>query len=73
MPGGGKNDETCWQILTVETAVGARHEREILRQRHLEVLAAVDLQAMMIRIQGLVNEIEQDPSRFVYRQPQPVE
>ena len=36
-------------------------------------LAAVDLQAMMIRIQGLVNEIEQDPSRFVYRQPQPVE
>jgi uncharacterized protein YoxC len=35
--------------------------------------AASDLQAMMIRIQGLLNEIEQDPSRFVYRQPQPVE
>jgi phospholipid/cholesterol/gamma-HCH transport system substrate-binding protein len=34
---------------------------------------AGDLQAMMIRIQGLLNEIEQDPSRFLYRQPQPVE
>lgn len=36
-------------------------------------LAAVDLQAMMIRIQSLLNGLEQDPSRFVYRQPQPVE
>jgi phospholipid/cholesterol/gamma-HCH transport system substrate-binding protein len=35
--------------------------------------AAGDLQAMMVRIQGLLNEIDQDPSRFLYRQPQPVE
>ena len=36
-------------------------------------LAAVDLQAMMVRVQGLINEIEQDPSRFLYRQPDPKE
>jgi phospholipid/cholesterol/gamma-HCH transport system substrate-binding protein len=35
--------------------------------------AAGDLQAMMVRVQGLLTEIEQDPSRFVYRQPQPLE
>jgi phospholipid/cholesterol/gamma-HCH transport system substrate-binding protein len=35
--------------------------------------AAGDLQVMMVRIQALLNEIEQDPSRFLYRQPQPVE
>jgi phospholipid/cholesterol/gamma-HCH transport system substrate-binding protein len=35
--------------------------------------AALDIRAMMVRIQSLLNEIEQDPSRFVYRQPQPVE
>lgn len=35
--------------------------------------AAGDLQAMMVRIQGLLGEIEQDPSRFLYRQPQPTE
>jgi phospholipid/cholesterol/gamma-HCH transport system substrate-binding protein len=34
---------------------------------------ASDIQAMMIRLQGLLAQIEQDPSRFVYQQPQPVE
>lgn len=36
-------------------------------------LAATDLRATMIRLQGLLGEVEQDPSRFVYRQPSPVE
>ncbi len=35
--------------------------------------ATLDIRAMMVRIQSLLNEIEQDPSRFVYRQPQPTE
>jgi phospholipid/cholesterol/gamma-HCH transport system substrate-binding protein len=35
--------------------------------------AAIDLRSTMLRLQGLVGEIEQDPSRFVYRQPLPVE
>ena len=35
--------------------------------------AAVDIRAMMVRIQSLLGEIEQDPSRFVYRQPLPTE
>ncbi|MEQ1608843.1 MAG: MlaD family protein [Hyphomonadaceae bacterium] len=34
---------------------------------------ASDIQSMMIRLQGLLAQIEQDPSRFVYQQPQPVE
>jgi phospholipid/cholesterol/gamma-HCH transport system substrate-binding protein len=36
-------------------------------------LAATDLRSLMIRLQGLAGELEQDPSRFVYRQPQPTE
>jgi phospholipid/cholesterol/gamma-HCH transport system substrate-binding protein len=35
--------------------------------------ASTDIRAMMVRIQGLLAEIEQDPSRFVYRQPLPTE
>ncbi len=35
--------------------------------------ASMDIRAMMVRIQSLLNEIEQDPSRFVYRQPLPTE
>jgi phospholipid/cholesterol/gamma-HCH transport system substrate-binding protein len=35
--------------------------------------AASDIQTMMLRLQGLLAQIEQDPSRFVYQQPQPVE
>jgi len=35
--------------------------------------AALDIRSMMVRVQSLLEEIEQDPSRFVYRQPQPVE
>ena len=35
--------------------------------------AAVDLSTLMVRLQGLAGEIEQDPSRFVYRKPEPTE
>ena len=35
--------------------------------------AASDIQTMMLRLQGLLAQIEQDPSRFVYQQPPPVE
>ncbi len=35
--------------------------------------AATDIQSMMTRLQSLLAQIEQDPSRFVYQQPQPVE
>ena len=43
--------------------------------RTFEQLSATagDLSALMIRLQAVLGEIEQDPSRFVYRQPQPVE
>ncbi len=34
---------------------------------------ASDFQAVMARVQSLLAQIEQDPSRFVYQQPQPVE
>jgi len=34
---------------------------------------AADFQAMMTRLQSLLAQIEQDPSRFVYQQPQPQE
>jgi hypothetical protein len=34
---------------------------------------AADLRAMMSRLQSLLSEIEQDPSRFIYQQPPPVE
>jgi phospholipid/cholesterol/gamma-HCH transport system substrate-binding protein len=36
-------------------------------------LAAVDLSTLMAQIQALMQQIEQNPSQFVYRQPQPVE
>lgn len=35
--------------------------------------AAGDLRTLLVRLQGLAGEIEQDPSRFVYRRPEPVE
>jgi phospholipid/cholesterol/gamma-HCH transport system substrate-binding protein len=35
--------------------------------------AAGDLRTLVVRLQGLAGEIEQDPSRFVYQKPQPVE
>ena len=35
--------------------------------------AATDIQGMVLRLQGLLAQIEQDPSRFVYQQPPPVE
>jgi len=43
--------------------------------RTLEQLTATagDLSGLMIRLQSVLGEIEQDPSRFVYRQPHPVE
>jgi phospholipid/cholesterol/gamma-HCH transport system substrate-binding protein len=34
---------------------------------------AQDIQGMILQLQSLVAQIEQDPSRFVYQQPQPVE
>lgn len=34
---------------------------------------ASDFQAMMVRLKTLLAQVEQDPSRFVYQQPQPVE
>jgi len=34
---------------------------------------AQDVQTMILQLQSLVSQIEQDPSRFVYQQPQPVE
>jgi len=34
---------------------------------------AQDVQAMILQLQSLIAQIEQDPSRFVYQQPQPVE
>ena len=34
---------------------------------------ATDFQAMMTRLKALLAQVEQDPSRFVYQQPQPVE
>ncbi|MDZ4762134.1 MAG: MlaD family protein [Alphaproteobacteria bacterium] len=42
--------------------------------RALEQLAltATDLRSLMVRLGGLAGEIEQDPSRFLYQQPQPV-
>lgn len=36
-------------------------------------LTASDLRALMLRIQGLAAEVEQDPSRFIYQRPQPVQ
>lgn len=34
---------------------------------------AQDIQGMILQLQSLIAQIEQDPSRFVYQQPQPVE
>jgi len=34
---------------------------------------AKDVQSMIVQLQSLIAQIEQDPSRFVYQQPQPVE
>ncbi len=34
---------------------------------------AQDVQTIILELQSLIDQIEQDPSRFVYQQPQPVE
>lgn len=34
---------------------------------------AQDVQTMILELQAVISQIEQDPSRFVYQQPQPVE
>lgn len=34
---------------------------------------ATELRSLMLRLQSLAADLEQDPSRFVYRRPQPVE
>jgi phospholipid/cholesterol/gamma-HCH transport system substrate-binding protein len=36
-------------------------------------VAATDLRSLMIRMQGFASEVEQNPSRFIYQQPPPVE
>jgi phospholipid/cholesterol/gamma-HCH transport system substrate-binding protein len=36
-------------------------------------LAATDLSTLMAQLQAVLGQIEQNPSQFVYRQPQPVE
>jgi phospholipid/cholesterol/gamma-HCH transport system substrate-binding protein len=36
-------------------------------------LAATDLSTLMAQLQSVLGQIEQNPSQFVYRQPQPVE
>lgn len=35
--------------------------------------AAGDLRSLVVRLEGVAADVENDPSRFVYRQPQPVE
>jgi phospholipid/cholesterol/gamma-HCH transport system substrate-binding protein len=35
--------------------------------------SAGEFNSLLLRLQGLAMEVEQDPSRFVYRRPQPVE
>jgi phospholipid/cholesterol/gamma-HCH transport system substrate-binding protein len=59
-------DGTLKQINTNLTPTAGRALEQLS-------LTAADLRSLMIRLQGLAGEIEQDPSRFVYRQPQPVE
>lgn len=59
-------NSTVAQINTELTPAATRSLQQIGH-------AAADLQSMMIRLQGLLAQIEQDPSRFVYQQPQPVE
>jgi phospholipid/cholesterol/gamma-HCH transport system substrate-binding protein len=54
------------QINTEVTPSASRAMRQIGN-------TAQDLRAVIIQLQSLIAQIEQDPSRFIYQQPQPVE
>jgi hypothetical protein len=59
-------NETVGAINTQITPAAARAFRQVGN-------TATDFQAVMGRFQQLLAQIEQDPSRFVYQQPSPVE
>lgn len=59
-------NETVEQVNTSLTPAATRALRQVGN-------TAADLQAMMARLKALLAQVEQDPSRFVYQQPQPVE
>ena len=59
-------NSTVSQINTDVTPAATRALRQVGN-------TAADFQAMMTRLQALLAQIEQDPSRFVYQQPQPQE
>jgi phospholipid/cholesterol/gamma-HCH transport system substrate-binding protein len=59
-------NETVATINTTITPAAARAFRQVGN-------TATDFQTVMGRLQQLLAQIEQDPSRFVYQQPQPVE
>jgi phospholipid/cholesterol/gamma-HCH transport system substrate-binding protein len=57
---------TVEQVNTSLTPAATRAIRQVGN-------TAADFQAMMERLQAVLAQVEQDPSRFVYQQPQPVE
>jgi phospholipid/cholesterol/gamma-HCH transport system substrate-binding protein len=59
-------NSTVATINTQITPAAARAFRQVGN-------TATDLQTVMGRLQQLLAQVEQDPSRFVYQQPQPVE
>jgi phospholipid/cholesterol/gamma-HCH transport system substrate-binding protein len=59
-------NETVATINTTITPAAARAFRQVGN-------TATDFQTVMGRLQQLLAQIEQDPSRFVYQQPSPVE
>lgn len=54
------------QVNTELTPSAARALRQVGN-------TAQDVQSVIVQLQSLIAQIEQDPSRFVYQQPQPVE
>jgi ABC-type transporter Mla subunit MlaD len=59
-------NDTVATINTQITPAAARAFRQVGN-------TATDFQSVMARLQQLLAQIEQDPSRFVYQQPSPVE
>lgn len=59
-------NEAVEQVNTSLTPAATRALRQVGN-------TAADFQAMMARLKALLAQVEQDPSRFVYQQPQPVE
>lgn len=62
----GNVNETMDAINTTITPSAARAIRQVGN-------TAQDVQVIMERLQALLAQIEQDPSRFIYQQPSPVE